>query len=770
MNTLQPARSQNPRPYLRLVAPSVRHAEHGLDADWSPVLRLGSVAAVGKHILSSKALAHLLDSLDVRHALEVRHEIFTNSGRPRRYRLSIHSNAKGDQLAQCASALRIACPMMGWEPADANWREVGAKFVNFQTTLLPAPVRAFPGPDGGEPVRLPSPGDLPNWRLTEILNASLALPDYVQLCVRLAPFRLAPKDCEQIWRVLQQLRANFCKVAYPGVEPSPFAASDTLKAEMVTLLQAWLTQPSGYALSMQLVASSEMDSVAVAHIARDVFGDRPFEASLNPTDDARALGFPHAIRFDQGLPGLLPEERHAAALGVRRHFPDAAAQLPHAGLQIGQVADKAGGSPVYLPPTLRSRHVALVGGSGTGKSSLMLNMILSDLQDPGRPGVVLIDPHGDLYQAVLNGVPEERRADVVLVNVTDMAYSACINPMAMGHDNPARMAYINNQIMELIDVLFEVEHSRGPMTTSYLRALLDLAGSYPGRAGTFLDCMRLLREPAFTDWLVEKLKASRPEAVAHWTMLQKTRGEQHLDNWVPFLAARLTPFTGSPIMKRLLCRPDPTVDFQAIFRERKIVLFNFSKSVLQDVEARIACGLTLTQLFGASLARAHMPAQERFPVHLYVDEFQSIATASTGKMLAEARKFNLGLTVAFQNLGQLKSRFSGELTGTLLGNTATKLLFRLSPGDALMLDDYYKPHLDVADMTGLQDFHAACVMPGQGSQSAAFVMRCMPPPQAPVDQSDMANFPHGARGTPVSAANQELLKLYEIPLSSLEHG
>lgn len=754
------------RPHLRLVTPSLEQAA-GQAKEGVTILELASVAATDKHVLQRQVITQMLESMDPGDWVEFRHDIVGESGRPRKYRLAVVTKATGRSAQICAAAVQIATPLQGWAAVSSTGAPQADCELPLRGSFAPAAAQVFTEAMlDATPLLLPVPCSLPDWRLTEALSGVITVPDRLQLRMQLHPYRLDEAACASVWRALQHLRANACRVFHPGVRPGPYNASEALRNDLIALLQAWLAQPVGYTFALRIAASEELDPMTLAHLARDVFGGAPFEVADDLGVGYGGWSFHRALRFEQGLPALLPHEQLAVSLGVPRHYAAPQVRPASEGCLIGHVADKQGDVAVGLPESIRSRHVAIIGSTGAGKSSLMLNMIDHDLHDPARPGVVLIDPHGDLYQAVLPRIPSERRGDVVLVDVTDPDYSACINPLAAGRDSALRRSYVIQQTLELIDLLFETDQSRGPALTHHLWALMDMAAGYPGRAGTFLDVLRALREPDFIEWLLVKLGATHPESVAHWMNFQRTTGEQGFANWVPYLSARISPFTGSPVMKRLLCQPEPTLNFESIFRDRKIVLFNFSKSVLHDTEARVASSVALMQLFSAAMSRASMPPSERFPVHLYADEFQSIATASTARMLAEARKLNLCLTVAFQNIGQLKTRFAGELASTLLANTATRLLFRLNPGDAALLDDYYKPALSMADMTTMADFHAACVMPGQSGRGAV-VLRCRQPAPAPLSPEQLT-WPPAVRGLPVSAANQTLLKLYEIPLSSLQ--
>ena len=137
-----------------------------------------------------------------------------------------------------------------------------------------------------------------------------------------------------------------------------------------------------------------------------------------------------------------------------------------------------------LPADCRSRHVALFGATGSGKSSLLTQMIVEDISDPHRNcGVGLIDPHGDLYQRVLAMIPQERADDLVLVDASDLTSTVCLNPLEGMQDDPLHAQFIVGEIMSLIDLLFESKDTSGPMLRSNLRYLLLLSACRSDRHG-----------------------------------------------------------------------------------------------------------------------------------------------------------------------------------------------------------------------------------------------------------------------------------------------
>jgi len=474
---------------------------------------------------------------------------------------------------------------------------------------------------------------------------------------------------------------------------------------------------------------------------------------------------------DQGIPAIMPGQIQLPTLGVPRHYPEPHVTPPQVGTVLGTTVCGQRSSAVALPVESRSRHVTLLGATGSGKSSLLKQMVVADIADPQRRcGVGLIDPHGDLVEGVLAMIPPERADDVVLIDIGDMESSACLNPLEGMQDDPILAQYVVGEIMSLIDMLFETKDSTGPQKRNCLRNLFHLAASTPGRHGTFLDALRILENSDYCDYLLSKCKDRN--VVDFWGKFRKTRSSDNgFGEWLPYLMAPIAPFTTSPIMKRLLSRPDSTIDLAQAMRDKKIVLFNLDKSVLQDTEAQVLGSLILMKFFSATLGRARLPADQRPPFHLYVDEFQSFATDSVPRMFSEARKFGLCLTTANQSLGQLQNRWGrSNIAESILANTATKFLFRLGPSDMDTLQPYYKPQFGEETMANLPDFHAVACMSDHNRPLPPFVLRASlvtPDPHSHVPAEDLRNLSRQRCAVPTDQANKELIKLFDLSAESL---
>lgn len=621
----------------------------------------------------------------------------------------------------------------------------------------------------------PFPGKLANWALTAPLYEPLDLPDMLEISIRVHAFSLNATLCDALHRTLFRVLSGNLAVFHPGSPIASYSASSDLQDSAALLIRHWLRHPSGYAVDCVISSSTPLSDVAQRRIAKDVFGDRPFEVVRSFDVSApQPLAQPTlawANTPDQGIPALMPGQVLLPTLGVPRHYPVPLVPPPQTGAWLGSTVCGMSSSPVALPADSRSRHVALFGATGSGKSSLLTQMIAEDIADPQRRcGVGLIDPHGDLYQRVLAMIPPERADDVVLIDTSDLTSTACLNPLEGMRDDPLHAQFVVGEIMSLIELLFETKDSNGPMLRSNLRNLLLLSASRLDRHGTLLDTVRILEDMDYCDYLLARCK--NRNVVEYWEKFKKTTGADYgYGSWTPYLMARLTPFVTSPIMKRLINRPDSTIDLGQAMRDKKIVLINLSKGVLQDTECQVLGSLILMKFFSAALGRARVPTDQRPPFHLYIDEFQTFATDSVPRLFSESRKFGLCLTTANQSIGQLSNRWGrSNIAESILANTATKFLFRLGPADAEILKPYFRPQFEDGDMATLPDFHAVACMTGQNRPLPPFIFRAnlmAPNPDQHVPAAVLVSRSRQRYSAPIERANQELMKLYDLSEVSL---
>src|SRR3954447_3214395 len=321
------------------------------------------------------------------------------------------------------------------------------------------------------------------------------------------------------------------------------------------------------------------------------------------------------------------------------------------------------GDFVALAPEERRRHLYIVGQTGTGKSTLLLNLIAQDLASGA--GLALLDPHGDLAEAVLLHVPRHRTNDLVYVNPADSARPIGFNPLSA----------VPEELKPIVadGVVSAFRHvwpdSWGPrldyILTNAVRALLDVPG------GTLLMLPRLLIDEAFRVQLVEE-HVSDPYVRAFWLGEYAGYGDHFRAEAISPIQNKIGKALIEPRLRNMLAQPRSTITLRRLMDEGAIVICNLAKGRLGEGTAHLLGALLTTTIAQAALSRADIPADERRVFHLYADEFQSFATDSFALILSEARKYGLTLTVAHQYLEQLP----------VFGNIGSMLSCRTGASDA----------------------------------------------------------------------------------------
>jgi Helicase HerA, central domain len=330
------------------------------------------------------------------------------------------------------------------------------------------------------------------------------------------------------------------------------------------------------------------------------------------------------------------------------------------------------GDPVVLDPEERRRHLYIVGQTGTGKSTLLLNLIAQDLA--AGEGVALLDPHGDLAEAVLSHVPRARTNDLVYINPTDIERPIGFNPLSrVPHDLKPIVA--DGVVSAFRHVWPE---SWGPrldyILTNAVRALLDVPGA------TLLMLPRLLIDEPFRVQLVEH-HVGDPVVRSFWLNEYAGYGDGFRSEAIAPIQNKIGKALMEPRLRNMLAQPKSTITLRRLMDEGAIVICNISKGGLGESTAHLLGALLTTAIAQAALSRADTPAAERRTFHLYADEFQSFATESFALILSEARKYSLTLTIGHQYLDQLPDR----LRDAVFGNAGSIIACRSGAIDAPIL-------------------------------------------------------------------------------------
>lgn len=325
-----------------------------------------------------------------------------------------------------------------------------------------------------------------------------------------------------------------------------------------------------------------------------------------------------------------------------------------------------------LEPEERRRHLYVVGQTGTGKSTLLLNLIAQDLA--AGQGLALLDPHGDLAEAVLMHVPRSRTNDLVYLNPADAERPIGFNPLSS----------VPEDFKPIVanDVVGAFKHvwpdSWGPrldyVLINAVRTLLDVPG------GTLLMLPRLLIDDPFREQLLHR-HVRDPVVRSFWR-------HEYAGFTAGLRAEAISPIQNKigrvliePRLRNILAQPRSTIRFRRLIDEGAIVVCNLAKGRLGESVSHLLGALLTSTIAQAALSRADVAPVDRPVFHLYADEFQSFATDSFALILSEARKYGLTLTVAHQFIEQLPER----LRAAVFGNVGSILACRSGASDAPLL-------------------------------------------------------------------------------------
>jgi hypothetical protein len=340
--------------------------------------------------------------------------------------------------------------------------------------------------------------------------------------------------------------------------------------------------------------------------------------------------------------------------------------------------------PFGLWPGDRRAHMYVIGKTGTGKSSLLEGMIRQDVL--AGNGLALFDPHGDLAERLYDWIPDSRRQDLIYLNVPDPDQPFGFNPLE--GVPPLRRSLAANGIVEALKKLFD--DAWGMRLEYILRSALLLLLEQP--QATLADVVRLFHEKEFRKEAAKRV--TNEQVKRFWTIEFEKFGRERASAITP-IENKLGSLLVDPFVSRILTIPKSTFNPREAMDSGKVLLVNLAKGKIGEAPAMLFGGLLVTMLGLSGLARADTPQIARRDFFIYLDEFQTFTTLSLVNMLAELRKYGVGLVLANQFLDQIEP----EVRSAILGNVGTLLVFRVGAMDAGKLVKELLPDLEPYELT-----------------------------------------------------------------------
>jgi len=349
----------------------------------------------------------------------------------------------------------------------------------------------------------------------------------------------------------------------------------------------------------------------------------------------------------------------------------------------------------------RRRHLYVVGKSGTGKSKFMELLIISDIL--AGKGVGVLDPHGDLVDAVMKYIPPERKDDVVLFDPADMEFPIAFNPLEQVP--PELRLRVTIGFVEIFKKLFGANWT--PRLEHVLRyttlALLDSPGT------TVLSILKMLSDKNYRQRIVANIQDS---VIKNFWVNEFASWSEKFDNEAIMpLLNKVGQFVSTPLIRHIIGQPENKLNIRELMDSQKILLMKISKGKLGEENCGLIGAMMVTKIQQAAMARADMLEEDRKDFYLYCDEFQYFATDTFAEILSEARKYRLNITMAHQYMGQL----SDIVKTTVFGNVGSIVSFRVGAEDAVILEKEYTPKFNVRDIInlGVREFYTKMSVDGQ---------------------------------------------------------
>ncbi|WP_286830248.1 MULTISPECIES: type IV secretory system conjugative DNA transfer family protein [Kordiimonas] len=374
--------------------------------------------------------------------------------------------------------------------------------------------------------------------------------------------------------------------------------------------------------------------------------------------------------------------------------------------------------------TDRLSHMYVIGKTGTGKTTLLENLILQDIR-AGR-GLVLLDPHGDLAECIAANIPLFRSDDLIYFNTTNPHQPYGCNPVR--HVSPDVRPLVASGVLEVFKKQWtgnswgvNMEH----ILRNALLALLDIPQA------TLADIPRLLTDDQSRQDVISHIV--NPQVKRFWEHDFEVGGFNRASSLGPVLN-KVGAFLADPMLYRVLTTPEKPLSFRRVMDERKILIVNLAKGRIGDDASSLLGGLLVTMLTLAAFSRADQPEHERVPFFLYADEFQNFATESFAGAVSELRKTKVGLILAHQHLHQIPE----NIRLAVLGNVGTLISFRVGAKDAPYMAREFYPDIGQEDLIGLPNHEIYLKLMIDGAPSRPFSATTLPP--SPTSKS-MRNMP-----------------------------
>ena len=386
--------------------------------------------------------------------------------------------------------------------------------------------------------------------------------------------------------------------------------------------------------------------------------------------------------------------------------------------------------PFGIPQIDRANHVYTVGQTGTGKSTLLRNMLIQDIR-AGR-GLVLIDPHGDLAQELIDYVPKRRTNEVVFINPMDVEHPIGINFFKHVPQNEMQRALAVEQVVSVFKHVWDLDDVTTPRLLNLLRNTVAALMHAPNTS--VLSIYHLLTDTKYRERILRRV--TDMEVLKYWRNEFAKLPERQRQETMASTLNKAFVINASPALRYTLGQTGSKLDFKKLMDNERIIICDLSKGRMGESSSNLLGAMILVQLYMAALARADDDRSLRSPCHVYVDEFQNFGSSSVfSDMLSESRKYGLRLTLAHQFMSQVDP----TLQDAVLGNVGSIISFRVGSKDASILAREYAfagREIQPSNFSDLATHEVVVRLQNKKERLMPFHARTLPPIQDRSGQRD----------------------------------
>ena len=364
----------------------------------------------------------------------------------------------------------------------------------------------------------------------------------------------------------------------------------------------------------------------------------------------------------------------------------------------------------------RRKHLYIIGKTGTGKSTTIANMAINDMKNGS--GMAIIDPHGDLSEILLQYIPSNRINDVAYLDPSDSEHPFHLNPLEV--KNPTYRELVASGIVSIFYKLYHM--SWGPRLEYILRNTILTLTHVP--QSTFLDIPEILTNDKYREKIVDKLD---DRVLKNFWLNEFNRlSPQMRSESISPILNKVGQFLSSKTIRNIVGHPVSTVDLENMMNEGKIVIVNLSQGKLGEDSSALLGAMIITKMQLAAMNRVYTAEESRRDFYLYVDEFQNFATQSFIKILSEARKYRLNLTLANQYIGQIDE----DVQKAIFGNAGSIVSFAVGAADARLLTREFGEKYEESELVALGNFQIVLKLSIDNQTSTPFSAMTLPLPRS----------------------------------------